>query len=183
MLDGWWSFPIVRRMERETSARGPGKGALVALALGLAIGAGNANADVAGSSHPLTPAEILTDTALESGRPDLTSILASSPLTPPMAPYGGDPDEGVGLALQLAPLAGDGRIFWEATASSPINNALMNSKPHVWAQIRTKPLNRLVLLGFVIALFTISATGVALMWRHLAKPKEPARPGWENWRH
>lgn len=107
--------------------------------------------------------------------------------SPQVLPYrkAGDAEfsEEYGIALQLTPLAVGSEIRWQTTTAAPVQSTIANTQPYVWVKIEPKPTNSSFYLAFVIALFTISATGVMLMWRQVGKPTEPDRPGWERWRH
>lgn len=117
---------------------------------------------------------------------DLDDLLPHGKI-PHVLPYrrAGDAEFGeeYGIALQLTPLAVGSEIRWHTTTAAPVQSPIANTQPHVWVKIEPKPTNSSFFLAFVIALFTISATGVMLMWRQVGKPTEPDRPGWESWRH
>lgn len=88
-----------------------------------------------------------------------------------------------GIALQLTPLAAGREIRWETKSQAPVATTIDNTRPHVWVKIEPKSGNSPFFLAFVIALFTVSATGVMMMWRQIGKSDEAERPGWERWRH
>ena len=96
-------------------------------------------------------------------------------------PYRNTDHEEFGLALQLAPVFAGSEIRWRTSTTSPAQTAIANTKPHVWVKIVPKPNNQSFFLGFVLALFVLSTSGVMLMWRQIAKSSESERPGWERW--
>lgn len=110
-------------------------------------------------------------------------------VSPNVLPYGVVQDDEFasggeyGIALQLTPLAAGREIRWETKSEAPVAAAIDNTRPHVWVKIEPKSGNSPFFLALVIALFTISATGVMMMWRQIGKPDEAERPGWERWRH
>jgi len=125
----------------------------------------------------------------QSGPPSRQDILAPSEISAPMreiphlVPYGDPEEPGFGVVMQLVPVVAGSNIRWHTSTETPGKTAIANTKSHVWVKIDPKPANRGVFLAFIIGLFTISVSGVALMWRHIGKPAEPERPGWERWRH
>lgn len=137
----------------------------------------------AGSGDSLPLIEIHTGAAPRVDALDLLPGVISDGVSPHTAPYGIVQDGEFGIALQLTPLAASREIRWETTSEAPVVSTFDNTRPHVWVKIEPKPGNRSFFLAFVIALFTISATGVMLMWRQIAKPDASERPGWERWRH
>lgn len=133
--------------------------------------------------------EVHTGTAARADEPGLLSDVIIDGVSPNIMPYGvvqedqfGQSGE-YGIALQLTPLAAGREIRWETTSEAPVASTSDNTRPHVWVKIEPKSGNSSFFLVFVIALFTISATGVMMMWRQIGKPDEAERPGWERWRH
>lgn len=103
-----------------------------------------------------------------------------------IAPYA-EPydDDAPGLALQLDPFGVRPGIRWQAsTTAAPVTEPA-STRSHVWVKVpRDPPLgsaNRSVALAFVIGLFALATSGVALMWRQVGARTPPERPGWERW--
>ena len=172
MLYGWKSSPNATSMARETAKAGLDTGTIMIcatlLAFALTIWANGANA----AGH-------------EADRMPVKTHMAASYHQAPMphvTPYGKTADKGYGLAMQLAPFAVGSKILRHTSTAGSAAAAPVNSRPYIWVKVDSKPAGRSVFLGFVIALFTISALGVMLMWRQVGKSAEPDRPGWESWR-
>lgn len=103
-----------------------------------------------------------------------------------IAPYA-EPydDDAPGLALQLDPFGVRPGIRWRAsTVSAPVAEPA-TTRSHVWVTVPSDPqpyfANRTVALAFVIGLFALATSGVALMWRQVGASTRPERPGWERW--
>lgn len=103
-----------------------------------------------------------------------------------IAPYA-EPhdDDAPGLALQLDPFGVQPGIRWRAsTTAAPVAEPA-STRSHVWVKVPRNPpfgsANRSVALAFVIGLFALATSGVALMWRQVGAGTRPERPGWERW--
>ena len=101
---------------------------------------------------------------------------------PPVLPYGHAQDEPIGIALQMMPFEAGRTIRWQTTGTA----ATAGKASYVHVRVDRKPEavggNRGVALSFIIALFTLSATGVMMMWRQVGNQSRPEKPGWERWR-
>ncbi|MEM8811983.1 MAG: hypothetical protein AAGF59_05135 [Pseudomonadota bacterium] len=110
---------------------------------------------------------------------------ASGPL-PSSLPYAvRDHDtraRGSDVAFQVLPRTALERVRWETTTAKPVTAATAISRQHLRVTVNPKPGSQGVFLGFMVALFTISASIVLLMWQQVGRSAGRTRPGWETWR-
>jgi len=175
---------------RKCAKFGHNHGRFMILAAFLAFGAtATPTVSAAGYGDGLPQAGIHAGPVMWTQNPGEQAGFSIDRALPNVLPYGAVQDDQFasdgeyGIALQLTPLAAGREIRWETKSEAPVAAAIDNSRPHVWVKIEPKSGNSPFFLALVIALFTISATGVMMMWRQIGKPEEAERPGWERWRH
>lgn len=190
MFIGTNSKMSITSIMRKCAKFGHNNGRFVIFAALLAFGSiTTAPVSAAGYGNVLPHSENQTRSTIQTPHPDMQPGFTFDAVPAHALPYGVVRDDELasdgeyGIALQLTPLAAGREIRWETKSQAPVASSSDNTRPHVWVKIEPRSGNSRFFLAFVIALFTISATGVMLMWRQIGKPDEAERPGWERWRH
>lgn len=104
--------------------------------------------------------------------------------TPPLdhlAPYRSEAAPSADTLTKPSVVATNANVRWYAATIRGAGAQPANPSAHVTVKVGNASGTGSLMLAFAIALFTISASGVMLMWKQVARPERNDRPGWEKW--
>lgn len=108
------------------------------------------------------------------------SVADSAPLDH-LAPYRSENSQAVDRVAKPTVTAANANVRWYAATIRGAGSQASAPAAHVTVKVGNSSGTGSLLLAFAIALFTISASGVMLMWKQVARPQRSDRPGWEKW--
>ncbi|MEM1045476.1 MAG: hypothetical protein AAGL24_04975 [Pseudomonadota bacterium] len=108
------------------------------------------------------------------------SVADTAPLDH-LAPYRSEKSQAVDTVTKPSVMAANANVRWYAATIRGAGSQAANPAAHVTVKVGNPSGTGSMLLAFAIALFTISASGVMLMWKQVAQPQRSDRPGWEKW--